>query len=116
MLQIFVTAMLKAKLVCLIGLDLAYRSDRSLKDTNLARSLDMKTISRHELMQFYRREINPFGNDVITDYVKETYRDINESWLKRIDLDIFQCSEFTVLHPDNFKLMTFKEFLEKLNA
>lgn len=103
---------LKANPIILLGLDFAYPATiPDLSHTQIWEGI--KHLSREQILEYYRREVNPFGNEVITDYVWEAFKDAWLSWVREMrDSETIQCSDYTILHDPPLKIMRFGEFLE----
>lgn len=109
----FLSHFLNADPIVLIGLDMAYpASIPDLSKTFIWEGI--KHLSREQILDFYRREINPFGKEIITDYAWDGYMDAWLTWIKDADNVTIQCSDYTILHQPPLKVMTFREYLDKL--
>ena len=107
----FLACLLKADPIVLIGLDMAYPI--SIPDLSKTFIWDgIKHLPREQILEFYRREINPFGKEIITDYVWDGYKDAWLSWIKDADCMTIQCSDYTILHQPPLKVMSFREYLD----
>lgn len=108
----FLANYLESNPIVLLGLDLAY--PRNIPDLSYTSIWDaIKHLSREEILSYFRRETNPFGNVIITDYVWEGLKDSWITWIKdENNRTTIQCSDYTILHQKPLKLMTFKEYLD----
>ncbi|MCK5431481.1 MAG: hypothetical protein KAJ03_01990, partial [Gammaproteobacteria bacterium] len=92
------------------GLDLAYSADiPDLSHTQIWDSI--KHLPKDDILKYYRRETNIFGNDVITDYTWDGFNEAWVSWIKEMSSTTFQCSDFTVVHSKPLKCIEFHEYL-----
>ncbi|MDP2217201.1 MAG: DUF115 domain-containing protein [Methanolobus sp.] len=105
---------LKANPIILMGIDMAYpASIPDLSHTSIWEGI--KHLHREEILEYYQREKNPFGNEVITDYVWDGFKDAWMSWIREMqESETIQCSDYTILHDPPLKVMPFKEYLQKL--
>lgn len=69
-----------------------------------------------ELMALYKQVKNKFGYTVLTDYVKDAYKEANFSTMDQISKQqnfvTYQCSEYGILTPPVFDCMEFKDYLK----
>lgn len=106
----FLAQYLESNHIVLIGLDFAYPiSIPDLSYTSIWEAI--KHLPKEEILSFFRKELNPFGNDIITDYVWEGFKDSWLTWIKDTTTATIQCSDYTILHQPPIKIMTFKEYL-----
>jgi len=105
---------LKANPIILLGIDMAYPiSIPDLSHTFIWEGI--KHLPREEILKYYRRETNPFGNEVITEYIWDGYKDAWISWIKEMqEYETIQCSDYTILHQPPLKVMSFREYLDKI--
>lgn len=110
----FLAYYLKANPIVLLGLDFAYPV--TIPDLSHTQIWDgIKHLPKEEILAYYRRETNPFGNEIITDYVWEAFKDAWLSWVKEMqEYETIQCSDYTILHQPPLKVMNFREYLEKI--
>ena len=103
---------LKANPIILLGIDMAYPATiTDLSHTFIWEGI--KHLSREEILSYYRRETNPFGNEVITDYVWDGYMDAWISWIREMQESVtIQCSDYTILHEPPLKVMPFKDVVQ----
>ena len=109
----FLAYYLQASPIVMLGLDLAYPT--TIPDLSHTQLWDgVKHLSEQEILDHYRRETNPFGEEIITDYVFDGFKDVWLSWIKEMtEYETIQCSDYTILHQQPLKTMTFKEYLER---
>lgn len=109
----FLAYYLKASPIVLLGLDFAYpASIQDLSQTQIWAGI--KHLTKEQILEYYRRETNPFGNEIITDYVWEAFKDAWLSWVREMkDSETIQCSDYTILHQPPLKVMSFREYLSK---
>lgn len=110
----FLSYFLKADPIVLIGIDMAYPATiPDLSKTFVWEGI--KHLPREQILEFYRRETNPFGKEIITEFVWEGFKDAWLSWIKEMqEHETIQCSDYTILHQPPLKLMSFREYLSKL--
>lgn len=106
---------LKANPIILLGIDMAYPA--SIPDlSHTAIWEGIKHLSREEILEYYRREKNPFGNEVITDYVWDGFKDAWMSWIREMqESETIQCSDYTILHEPPLKVKPFREVVQPQN-
>lgn len=110
----FLSYFLKADPIVLIGIDMAYPATiPDLSKTFVWEGI--KHLPREQILEYYRREINPFGKEIITEFVWEGFKDAWLSWIQEMqEHETIQCSDYTILHQPPLKVMSFREYLEKL--
>ena len=97
--------------IVLLGLDMAYPiTIPDLSYTSIWEGI--KHLKREEILSYFRKETNPFGNDIITDYVWEGFKDAWITWIAESNITTIQCSDYTIVHQPPIKLMKFKEYLD----
>lgn len=103
---------LKANPIILLGIDMAYPA--SIPDlSHTAIWEGIKHLTKEEILQYYRRETNPFGNEVITDYVWDGFKDAWITWIRGMqESETIQCSDYTILHEPPIKVKPFKEIVK----
>jgi len=106
---------LKANPIILLGIDMAYPATiTDLSHTFIWEGI--KNLPREEILSYYRRETNPFGNEVITDYVWDGYKDAWISWIKEMqESETIQCSDYTILHEPPLSVKPFTEVVRPQN-
>ena len=111
----FLAYYLQANLIVLLGLDMAYPlSIPDLSYTSLWEGI--KHLPREEILKYYRRETNPFGEIIITDYVWDGFKDSWMSWIREMqEYKTIQCSDYTILHEDPIIIKKFDELLKEVN-
>lgn len=109
----FLAYYLQASPIVMLGMDLAYPA--TIPDLSHTQLWDgVKHLPEKEILDHYRRETNPFGEEIITDYVFDGFKDVWLSWIKEMtEYETIQCSDYTILHQQPLKTMTFKEYLER---
>lgn len=107
----FLAHFLESNPIVLLGLDLAYPIN--IPDLSYTSIWDaIKHLPREEILNYFRRETNPFRNTIITDYVWEGFKDSWNTWIKEMNnITTIQCSDYTIVHKEPLKIMTFKEYL-----
>lgn len=107
----FLSYFLEANPIVLLGIDMAYPA--SIPDLSYTGIWEgIKHLPREEILQHYRRETNSFGNEVITDYVWDGFKDSWLSWIQEMQkYKTIQCSDYTILYQLPLKIMTFNEYL-----
>ena len=109
----FLAYYLQANPIVMLGMDLAYPA--TIPDLSHTQLWDgVKHLSEQEILDHYRREINPFGKEIITDYIFDGFKDVWLSWIKEMtEYETIQCSDYTILHESPVKVMTFKQYMEE---
>jgi hypothetical protein len=98
--------------IVMVGIDMAYPGN--LPDLSATQVWGMvKNLSREEILQFYCRVKNPFGQEVITDYMWDGLKEAWFSWIKSAKVRTIQCSDLTILFDKPIEVMTFREYLEQ---
>lgn len=107
----FLSYFLDANPIVLLGIDMAYPA--SIPDLSYTSIWDgIKHLPREEILQYYRRETNSFGNEVITDYVWDGFRDSWITWIQEMQkYKTIQCSDYTILYQSPLITMTFDKYL-----
>lgn len=110
--------------IALLGLDLAWYkeklSDLNIMDLPLTKDFlkGNPKATAEDIKKLYRREEakdQPFKHEVITDFVKDSYRKANENMMNshcQTGFRCFQTSNYTVLHPPGFDCILFDEYLK----
>lgn len=108
----FFAQLLKADPVVMLGVDLAYPA--STPDLSYTQIWDMvKELPEKEILALYRRETNPFGNEIITDYAFDALKETWVTWIKGMESShTIQCSDYSIVHEDPIKCMVFKDYLQ----
>jgi len=109
----FLAYYLQASPIVMLGMDLAYPA--TIPDLSHTQLWDgVKHLPEKEILDHYRRETNPFGEEVITDYVFDGFKDVWLSWIREMtEYETIQCSDYTILHQPPLKYMDFKEYLQR---
>jgi len=108
----FLAQYLEASHIVLIGLDLAYPiTIPDLSYTQIWNAI--KELPQKEILDYYRRETNCFGNTIITDYSWEAFKDSWLTWVAEMNkIKTIQCSDYTIAYKEPLSIMTFSQYLK----
>ena len=108
----FLVHYLRADPIVMLGMDLAYPATiPDLSHTQIWPAIGH--LPEEDILEFYRREKNPFGEEIITDYAFDGFKETWLSWLGAMnEFETIQCSDYTILYDKPLKTMTFKEYLK----
>lgn len=111
----FLAQYLEASQIILLGLDLAYPiTIPDLSHTQIWNAI--KHLPREEILSYYRKETNCFGNEIITDYSWEAFKDSWLTWVTEMNkIPTIQCSDYTIAYKEPLKIMTFEQYLRTQN-
>jgi hypothetical protein len=111
----FLSYYLQANPIILLGVDLAYPI--SIPDLSYTSIWDwVKYLPKEEILKYYRRETNPFGEDIITDYVWDGFKDSWMSWINEMqEYKTIQCSNYTILYESPIIVKEFEDVLNEVN-
>ena len=109
----FLMQYLEADPIVMLGMDMAYPG--TIPDLSYTQIWPaVSHLSEKEILEHYRRETNLFGEEIITDYAFDGFKETWLSWIAELKgFETIQCSDFTIMHQPPLKTMTFSEYLER---
>ena len=109
----FLMKYLQANPIVMLGMDMAYpASIPDLSHTQIWPAICH--LSEEEILTHFRRETNPFGEEIITDYAFDGFKETWLSWIRELaGSETIQCSDFTIMHQPPLKTMKFTEYLKR---